>query len=503
MTTSSLHHDRLSTSPLSLAPARAVEGARKWFMSSEATWPARYRARLWASDFAVILLAVGAAVLLPVFTSNVYMEGGVISALLPFVIIVSWFGALSFMRTRDVRAVGTATSEYKRVVRASAMTFGLLAIGLQALDLHPSRGFFIVVLTTGLLGLLGERWFWRTWLSHRRLAGEYLSSAIVVGSRDDVQYVVDQIGRNPDAGYRVDGAATDDSDGGDFTSSRARVHVVANLDEVASAARAMDVDTVVVAGPQPDPHFVKNLAWKLEGTRADLVLASRLADVAGPRIHFRPVEGLPLVHVELPQYEGGKHVVKRVLDLSVSLVALILLSPVFLAIAIIVRLDSDGPAIFSQLRVGRNGESFRMYKFRSMGVDAEAQLDSLSALNEGSGALFKLRSDPRVTKVGRVLRKYSLDELPQLFNIIRGDMSLVGPRPPLGSEVEEYVGAVHRRLFIKPGLTGMWQVNGRSDLDWEESVRLDLYYVENWSLTGDLLILWRTVRVVLAPRGAY
>ena len=194
---------------------------------------------------------------------------------------------------------------------------------------------------------------------------------------------------------------------------------------------------------------------------------------------------------------------KRVFDASVSAVAIVVLLPLFIAIAIVVRQDSPGPVLFSQQRVGRNGRTFRMFKFRSMVVDAEAKLDALRAANEGSGALFKLKNDPRVTRIGHFLRKYSLDELPQLWNVLVGDMSLVGPRPPLETEVEEYERHVRRRLFIKPGLTGMWQVNGRSDLDWEESVRLDLYYVENWSLTGDLLILWRTARVVLQPTGAY
>jgi exopolysaccharide biosynthesis polyprenyl glycosylphosphotransferase len=209
------------------------------------------------------------------------------------------------------------------------------------------------------------------------------------------------------------------------------------------------------------------------------------------------------MHVELPNYEGGKHVVKRVFDFVVAAAALVALAPVFAVIAIIITRDDGGPVFFRQERVGRNGRTFPMYKFRSMTLDAEARLAELEALNEGNGVLFKLRDDPRVTRPGRILRRYSLDELPQLWNILMGHMSLVGPRPPLPSEVERYEDHVLRRLYIKPGLTGMWQINGRSDLSWQDSVRLDLYYVENWSLTGDLLILWRTVRIVLRPMGAY
>jgi len=490
------------------APRRAVTSA--WRKTLDSDWPRRYRLRLLASDSAVVIASVASAALVPLTPAGGNTASTLAEWAIPLLVAVSWVIALSAHRTRDVRIIGSGLAEYKRIVGSSALTFGLLAIAFQALDIHRARGFFVAVLLLGLSGLLVERRIWRSWLARRRAAGEYLSSAIVVGSPRDVEYVIEQIQRNPDAGYRVDGAAVDTiTPPGSSAAHNIEVHsqrvlIVAGLDDVALAARTMDVDAVVVAGqPNSDERFIKELAWQLEGTRAELVLASRLADVAGPRIHFRPVEGLPLVHVELPQYEGGKHYAKRIFDATVAAIAITLLLPLFLAIAIVIRRDSAGPVLFSQQRVGRNGESFRMFKYRSMVVDAEQKLDELRGANEGSGALFKLRNDPRVTRVGRVLRKFSLDELPQLWNVLVGDMSLVGPRPPLQSEVEEYERHVRRRLFIKPGLTGMWQVNGRSDLDWEESVRLDLYYVENWSLTGDLLILWRTARVVLNGSGAY
>jgi exopolysaccharide biosynthesis polyprenyl glycosylphosphotransferase len=280
--------------------------------------------------------------------------------------------------------------------------------------------------------------------------------------------------------------------------------VLGSLEEIGETIRRHRVDTVIIAGqPRGGGDFIRTVGWELERTDAELMIASRLTDVAGPRIHFRPAEGMPLMHVELPNYEGGKHVVKRVFDFVVAAGALVALAPVFAAIAIVIKHDDGGPVFFRQERVGRNGRTFPMYKFRSMTLDAEARLAELEALNEGNGVLFKLRDDPRVTRPGRILRRYSLDELPQLWNILMGHMSLVGPRPPLLSEVERYEDHVLRRLYIKPGLTGMWQINGRSDLSWQDSVRLDLYYVENWSLTGDLLILWRTLRIVLRPSGAY
>jgi exopolysaccharide biosynthesis polyprenyl glycosylphosphotransferase len=284
-----------------------------------------------------------------------------------------------------------------------------------------------------------------------------------------------------------------------------RVPVLSGYANVAAAAAAAEVDAVIVASqPHDDGEFVRNLSWSLEGCGADLVLASRLVDVAGPRVHFTPVQGLPLIHVAIPRFEGGKHVLKRFVDIVGAALALLLLSPAFLVIALVIKADDRGPVFFRQTRVGKDGSLFRMVKFRSMVTDAETRLASLrAASDDGNGMLFKLKDDPRITRAGKFLRKYSIDEFPQFWNVLIGEMSLVGPRPPLPTEVAEYADPVHRRLYIKPGLTGLWQISGRSDLSWDQSVRLDLYYVENWSLAGDLMILWRTVRVMLSPVGAY
>jgi exopolysaccharide biosynthesis polyprenyl glycosylphosphotransferase len=248
---------------------------------------------------------------------------------------------------------------------------------------------------------------------------------------------------------------------------------------------------------------VKRLSWQLEGTASELVLSSRLADVAGPRLSFEPLDGLPLIRVQIPSYAGGQHVVKRGLDIVVATLTLLPIALLYPLLALVIKLDSPGPVFFFQERVGRDGRLFRMVKFRSMRTDAEQQLALLQERNEGAGLLFKMKNDPRVTRVGRILRKLSLDELPQFWNVLRGDMSVVGPRPPLPSEVTGYDGKVFRRLYIKPGITGLWQVSGRSDLSWDESVRLDLRYVENWSVASDLQIMWRTAKVMLQPNGAY
>jgi len=259
----------------------------------------------------------------------------------------------------------------------------------------------------------------------------------------------------------------------------------------------------VLACPEMSGVRLRELAWELEKTGTDLCVAPALLDVAGPRTTIRPVAGLPLLHMDHPEFTGTKQVIKDAFDKIVGLSALALTAPVFLFVTLIIRLDDGGPAFFRQTRVGRDGRDFTVYKFRTMVMDAEKLKTELTASNDHDGVLFKMRKDPRITKVGSWLRRWSLDELPQLVNVVRGDMSLVGPRPALPDEAARYGDYVRRRLVVKPGLTGLWQINGRSDLSWEESVRLDLRYVENWSLVLDLQILWKTLSAVWRGSGAY
>lgn len=470
-------------------------------------WARRYRTIITLTDVGIIVFSVLAAFAARFWWGETLGEISAIS--LEYwstmgVTIIAWVVMLSVHHTRDTRVVGVGVAEYRGIVSASVLTFGLLAIFFIAFKVDVARGFFVLALPIGLVGLLLGRWLWRQWLIEQRQSGEYLSRALVVGRLTDVEYVVGQIDRNRYSAFSVIGAAVGDGTGPEIRVDSQSVPVVSSLENVAEAASALKVDAVIVAGqPQGGGDFIRDLGWDLEGTAAELVVASRLTNVAGPRIHFRPVEGLPLMHVELPQYTGGKHVMKRAFDIVAAAGALVFLAPVLLVIAGLVRRDGPGPILFRQERVGRGGRTFRMLKFRSMVETAEDDLAGLLDRNEGAGVLFKMKNDPRVTPIGRILRKYSLDELPQLWNILVGDMSVVGPRPPLQSEVASYEDRVHRRLYIKPGLTGMWQVNGRSNLDWDESVRLDLYYVENWSLTGDLVIMWRTLKVLRNASGAY
>ena len=474
---------------------------------SAPAWARHYRARLVVTDVAVILASVLVAFVARFWwgeTAANFNEIAMSYWLITAIIVGTWVVSLAAYHTRDARVVGIGLSEYRSVVNASVIAFGILAIIFMILKADVARGFFALALPIGLAGLLLNRLIWRKWLVAQRREGNYLSRAIVVGDRSDVEYVIGQIDRKAVSVYHVIGAAVDDHSERAITVNSRQFALVSSLDRVAEAAAALQVDTVIVAGqPVGGGHFIRDLGWDLEGTAAELVVASRLTNVAGPRIHFRPVEGLPLMHVELPQYEGGKHILKRGLDVAASGFALLFLLPLMLIVGFLVHRDSPGPVIFKQERVGRGGKPFSMLKFRSMVSTAEDDLAGLLDRNEGSGVLFKMKNDPRVTQIGRVLRKYSLDELPQLWNIFIGEMSLVGPRPPLQSEVAGYDERVHRRLYIKPGLTGMWQVNGRSNLDWDESVRLDLYYVENWSVTGDIVIMWRTLKVLRDAVGAY
>jgi exopolysaccharide biosynthesis polyprenyl glycosylphosphotransferase len=274
-----------------------------------------------------------------------------------------------------------------------------------------------------------------------------------------------------------------------------------SVNAVSEAMRAIRADTVVITSTDELPvNKVKEISWSLEAGRQHLVLAPSIIDIAGPRLHTRPVAGLPLIHVETPRFSLGQRVVKRLFDIAGALLFIVVLSPVLIAVAIAVSTTSSGPLLYRQQRIGQHGRPFSMLKFRSMRVGAERELKALlDAQGTSEKPLFKVKDDPRITPVGRFIRKYSLDELPQLFNVLGGSMSIVGPRPQIAAEVALYTDAARRRLLARPGLTGLWQVSGRSSLDWEDAVRLDLYYVENWSLVGDLAILAKTAKAVLAP----
>jgi exopolysaccharide biosynthesis polyprenyl glycosylphosphotransferase len=420
-------------------------------------------------------------------------------------LILVWLLSLRLIRCYDDRVLGYGADEYRRVGSASVrVAVGIAIVGYLS-NAGVARGFLGISFVAGTSGLVVARWVARKWLHRARLRGAGWSHRVlVVGDAQHVHELVHQLRREPYAGYQVVGACIPDALVAPVPQRLGDVPVVGSFRTIPEAAAAIAADTVAVTGSgELTAPRLRRLGWQLEGTGIDLVLAPALTDVAGPRIHTRPVAGLPLIHVEAPEFRGGRKVFKGFVDRAMALLALIVAAPLLATIAIAVRLDSRGPIFFRQIRVGQGGQEFGVYKFRSMVSDADAMLAKLSTMNETNGLMFKMRLDPRVTRVGRFLRKWSLDELPQLINVLVGDMSLVGPRPPLPSEVARYSGDVRRRLLVKPGMTGLWQVSGRSDLSWEDGIRLDLYYVENWSLAADLTILWKTAGAVIKGRGAY
>ncbi|WP_346538530.1 sugar transferase [Micromonospora sp. DPT] len=420
-------------------------------------------------------------------------------------LVLAWLLSLRMLRCYDDRVLGYGADEYRRVSAASLRLAGGIAIVGYIAEADVSRGFLGISFAVGTVALEVNRFAARKRLHRARYRGAGWSRRVlVVGDTAHVLELVHTLRREPYAGYQVVGACIPDALLAPVPQRLSDVPVVGSLRGIPEAAAAIGADTVAVtASGELTAARLRRLGWQLEGTGVDLVVAPALTDVAGPRIHTRPVAGLPLIHVEAPEFRGARKLVKEFVDRAAAALALLLLLPLGAAVALAIRLDSRGPVLFRQTRVGRGGREFGVLKFRTMVVNADALLDELAVRNETDGLMFKMRDDPRVTRVGRLLRKWSLDELPQLVNVLLGQMSLVGPRPPLPSEVARYDGDVARRLLVKPGMTGLWQVSGRSDLSWEDGIRLDLYYVENWSLAADLTILWKTFGAVLRGRGAY
>ncbi len=421
-------------------------------------------------------------------------------AALTVLLIVAWLLMLRLHGAYDRRLLGHGPEEYRAVAAASFRLFAMVAIVSYVFRLEVARGYVAIAMPAGMIGLLLARWSWRKWLTLHRTQGRMSGSVLVVGDHKHLVDLIRGLDSVPSAGYRVVAACCNDAD----QRYIGTVPVVGDESEAAEIAGRIGVNTVAcTSSSRLGAGGLRRLGWALEGQDVDLVVAPGLTDVAGPRVLTRPVAGLSLLHVESPVFAGPRLAVKTTIDRSAAALLLILLSPLFAVVAVRIRRSDHGPVFFRQERIGKDGLPFPMVKFRTMLVGAEAALPSLLDRSEGQGPLFKLSDDPRITRIGATLRRYSLDELPQLLNVLRGEMSLVGPRPPLPCEVETYGNDVRRRLLVKPGMTGIWQINGRSNLSWEESVRFDLYYVENWSVMSDLMILWRTGRAVVRASGAY
>lgn len=411
-----------------------------------------------------------------------------------------WVPWLAGVGAHDGRFFGAGSDEYRKVLNAGVGLTAAVAIVSYATKFQVARGF--VVITLPLLTALDlvARYYLRKRLHRLRGRGACMRRVVAVGHRPGAADLIRELGRSTYHGMQI--VAVCAPLGGETVLGG--VPVLGTLSQVPDVVRRAQADAVaVLACPEFDGIALRRLAWELEKTETEIFVAPALLDVAGTRTTIRPIAGLPLLHVDHPQLEGPTRLFKAIFDKALASAVLLLLGPLMLVIALLIRITNPGPALFVQVRTGRDGREFRMLKFRTMVVGADELKQELVAENLGDGVLFKLKKDPRVTRIGGWLRRYSIDELPQLVNVLRGEMSLIGPRPPLPEEVRQYGQDVFRRLVVKPGLTGLWQVSGRSDLPWDEAVRLDLQYIENWSLVLDMQILWKTVIAVTSGSGAY
>jgi exopolysaccharide biosynthesis polyprenyl glycosylphosphotransferase len=490
-----------------LPPTNGGNGVPRstWFRTRRlSTWHRPYAAVLVALDFFAVALANFTTIVLYKKSPSGFQDQPVLFHLIAYVLLpLAWLVVLWGNGAYDRRYLGLGTDEFKRVIRTAVTltaTISLLAFVTQMAG-ELSRLTLALVMLGGLVSVITFRYAARRTLGLLRRHGRASHRVLLIGSLAEALEVYSAVTRNRAAGMIP--VAIHLSDG--YPTARTAecpVPVHAGR-EVVPLVRELGADTVAVCGAaSTEPGELRRLAWQLEGTGVDLVVAPQLTDIAGPRVHIRPVEGLPLLYVEEPTLSGVAWLFKNLMDRVVAALALLLLSPVLAVIALAIKASDRGPVFFRQSRVGREGKTFRVWKFRTMYVDAEERLAALVPQNESDGLLFKIRNDPRVTPFGRFLRASSLDELPQLVNVLVGEMSLVGPRP-LPAEDGDFLGDVRRRLLVRPGITGLWQVSGRSDLSWDDAVRLDLYYVDNWSLTFDLTIMWRTIGVVLRSKGAY
>lgn len=478
-------------------------------MSSDSNWRTKYAHRLRVADACAVVWAVAGAYVVRFGVADVddgsNRDGDYL--LLAAALAVTWYAMLGIWGSRESKILGSGSEEYKRVIAASAWLFGFVAVVSYALRIDTARGFVGLAFPAGLLALAATRWLIRQHLSVERKRGQSSARVLIIGGPFSAAHLVRSLRSVPQAGYvpvaaHIPGATVDAH--GDLGLTVPICGTETDFESLLAVILSTDVDAVAVsAGVNMHPQDLRRLGWELAARDIGMILAPALTDVAGPRIHTQPVAGLPLIHVSTPKLTGGKKVAKRTFDIVVAGVLVTCLSPLFLVLALLVRFTDPGPIFYRQERIGLRGTSFNMLKFRSMKVNADAQLQSLLvAQGSSTTPLFKIENDPRITPLGRVLRKYSLDELPQLLNVLGGSMSLVGPRPQREGEVALYDDDAHRRLYVSPGMSGLWQVSGRSNLSWEESIRLDLYYVENWSLMGDVVILFKTFKAVFSSAGA-
>ena len=454
-----------------------------------------FRRRLIITDLVMLLTSTLVGLLLSARAVESSLDPIFAVYSMPFIITGAWFALLVLRGAYDQRIIGLGTEEVQRVVSATLITFALVAGLSYLLRADISRAYAFISLPLGLILIIAARFFWRGWLYRARARGRFMSRTVVVGTGQVADELEEWLTKGSYAGYLVVArypAPKKDED--DLAVWVDRLDTILSENNASAVALAPADDTPGGA--------LRQLAWRLEGRPIDLLIAPGILDMAGPRLTVRPVAGLPLLHMDEAVLSRPQRMAKRILDLMVGILMAIILSPIMIICALTVRITSSGPVIFRQTRIGLGGNTFTMLKFRTMHNNADALRQQLREQHDQDDPMFKLKDDPRVTTPGKFLRRWSLDELPQLFNVLGGSMSLVGPRPHPIDDVGRYKVDAYRRLALKPGLTGLWQVEGRSDLDWEQALQLDVYYVERWSLSGDLILLARTIRAVAQGRGA-
>ncbi|WP_435745230.1 sugar transferase [Nocardioides sp. SYSU DS0663] len=454
---------------------------------------------------ALVLLGVGVAAAMgreriSLFTPSVEVSHtlGVAGPLM----LGGWLLTIAALGGYRTNVFGAGVEEYKRVINASFVAAGLVGVGCYLASFELSRGFFLLAFVLGVVLLSVERLLLRRALHQARRTGALRQNVLIAGSPSCIDEIAGVFRRESWLGYQILGALVPADERVEETDSG--VPVLGTTDAAVATILESGADIVFLAGGAvTSADEMRTLVWELENDPVQVVVAPSVTDVSRERVRVRPVGGLPLMHIDPPRSIEATRRAKRLFDIAGSAALLFLFAPIFLFTALAIFVHDRGPVLFRQTRTGQDGREFSCFKFRTMVVDAEARLAELHAQQGYQEGLFKMKNDPRITGPGAILRRYSLDELPQLINVLRGDMSLVGPRPPLPLEVEKYDPAARRRLHVRPGMTGLWQVSGRSDLSWSEAIRLDLYYVDNWSMVQDLSILAKTFGAVFGSRGAY
>jgi exopolysaccharide biosynthesis polyprenyl glycosylphosphotransferase len=391
--------------------------------------------------------------------------------------------------------------EFRRIIRANASLVGAIAILGFVLKVYVARGWLLLTAVLATATVTGGRTFMRRYIARLRHGGRLLRPVVIVGANVEALALCSMLVAEPELGYRVVGFIDDEAAPGSLLLEGQLV--LGSVRDTLAVTAATGAVGAIIATTAVAPITSNRLARQLTDAGLDVELSSSLCDISSQRLFVRPLGRFPVVHVDPVRRSGWQARAKRTFDFVMAAAVGLVSAPVIALAALAIKLDSPGPVHFRQRRVGKDGELFDVLKLRTMIVNAEEIRDSLHLQNGADGPLFKVRSDPRVTRVGRILRALSVDELPQLWNVLRGDMSLVGPRPALPSEASLWSPELHGRLAVKPGMTGMWQVSGnRRWHSFDEYARLDLYYVDNWSIWTDLAILAKTVPAVLSNRPA-